>query len=251
MASTATAAPPTVTPSAPTPSATALKPVLEAMRDVNTAQDLWILSEALVRLIPKGRSGFDTVASKAAEAGVLGGLSGNTLRVYRDTANLWPKSKRIDGVSYWAHKEAMRNQTDVDKAAALLTKLATTPDAKGRKGPDRVTLSRVKQAASLGSKKGPGAVQKAKPNVRSIDLLADLLNGAPSLIAAVTTSTTSEDLDKLQSGLDKASAHVTRLRSKAAQKAKSKANKASAPAEKSAPVKASAPAQKRRGIRGA
>lgn len=229
--------------------ATAMKPVLEAMKSVNTASDLWTLSDALASVIPNGRSGFDAIADKAAEQGVLGNLSGNTLRIYRDTAKLWPKSKRISTISYWAHKEAMRNNKGgVDKAVSLLNKLATTPDAKGRKGPDRVTLARVKQAASVGSKQGPAAANKAKPNVRSIDLMADLINGAPSLIAAITSTTPTEDLDKLQKGLDKASAHVTNLRAKATQKAKS-ASKKEAP---TSTVKAkAAPANKRRGIRGA
>src|SRR5262245_745493 len=81
--------------------------VIDAMRDVQTEGDRWHLAEALVAMLPQGSNGFQEIIDQASAEGVVGKLSANTLRLYRDTANRWPANRRVANVSFSAHREAM------------------------------------------------------------------------------------------------------------------------------------------------
>ena len=237
------------------------KPVLDAMREISTEGDLWFLAETLRDAIPKGEAGFRDLMDKAISEGVAGRQSAQTLRHYRDTAIHWPRNKRVAGVSFSAHRDAYHRLKDVDKAAALLNQLAKQPDAKGRKGPDRVTVERVRQrvAAQKGVAPAPSSTrssrsqQTAAPQQPPIDMLADLKAGGPKIIGQIPSGTLRGDLDKLQRGMNKVLAHVERLIAKAnAAKRPASANGNAAPATPISPsspraVKKTAGAQKRKG----
>jgi hypothetical protein len=205
--------------------------VIDAMRSIQNESDRWRLAEALAAQIPAGSATdeFKQIVDDATAAGVVGGLSVTTLRLYRDTANRWPADKRIPNVSFSAHREAMPLE-NVDAAAKILSDLVKTF------GADKVTVAAVRRAVAV-AKNRPLPVAKtaeattaAKVDRTTAQVLADIAAGAPQLIASIDGSA---DLDRLHAGLNKALAHVEKLRTKAAQKAKRPAAKA--PARKPAP----------------
>jgi hypothetical protein len=85
--------------------------VIDAMRSIQTEGERWHLAEELATVIPKGDGEgtvtFATIIDQATSEGVAGKLSVTTLRLYRDTAKRWPKSKRVPNVSFSAHRTAM------------------------------------------------------------------------------------------------------------------------------------------------
>lgn len=215
--------------------------VIDALRDVHTESDRWHLAEALRVLIPSGTNGFDKVIDEATQKGVAGKLSATTLRLYRDTAARWPVKSRVAGVSFSAHREAMvmiAADGTTTKAERLLQDAS-----KAAGGPDKVTVAQVRRAAALKQgKPAPASRGTATSTVttKGMDVLNDLENGAPQLLAALAGVDTSK-LDKLHNGLSKALARVEQLRAKA-QRAKSSAK---APA-KPAPAKPAAQNGKRK-----
>lgn len=223
----------TTTSTIPTPDQ--LDKVIDAMRSIQTEGDRWNLAEQLAYLIPSGSSGFGEVIEAATHEGVLGKLKENTLRLYRDTAIRWPSDDRVPNVSFSAHREAMVIG-NTKEAARMLADLAKNG------GAAQVTVANVRAAARVKMGKPPVA-PKTTTTTKAVDVLADLKGGAPELIAALTTSTSTTDLDKVQAGLNKAIAHVERLRAKAARKAAADAKKA--PASKKAPATKAAPAAKK------
>jgi hypothetical protein len=214
------------------------KPVIAAMRAITEGSDRWVLADALVEVVPNGVQGLQDILDRAESEGVAGRLSVHTLRLYRDTAKMWPLDKRIDGVSFSAHREAIRTLT-VEQAVTLLNQLARKYD--------KVKISDIRDAVAVKQGKAPTAPAPdgtPAPVVNGVDVLADLKSGAPQLINAIATTTTPNDLDKLQRGMSKALAHVESLKSKAARKGKS-ATKAQAPTVQ--PAARPAAAAKRRG----
>jgi hypothetical protein len=219
--------------------------VIEAMRSIHTESDRWRLAEALAARIPSGDKGLDEIVDAAAAAGVLGNLSKTTLRLYRDAANRWPAEKRVPNVSFSAHREAMVLD-NISEAAKLLASLA--------KNSDKVTVASVRRAVAVKRGTVPAEAAKANGSGKSpaLDVLADLQAGAPQIIAAIGAATTPAELDKLNAGLNKALAHVDRLRAKAAKAATKRA--AGRPAPKAAtprkapatkaPAKAATPRRK-------
>ena len=217
-----------------TPASTAkVDTVIEAMRSIQTEQDRWHLAEALLARIPSGTSGFEAIIDAAVAAGVSNGLKPTTLRLYRDTAVRWPSDQRVPNVSFSAHREAMVAKGGTAGAVKMLTDLSKTH------GPEKVTVASVRRAIAVQQGK-PVPSAKAAAKAKAVDIVADLVAGAPVMIAAITTTT---DLDAVHAGLTKAISHTERLRAKAAAKAKA-AKATKAPAAKKAasttPKKASA-----------
>ena len=221
--------------------------VLTAMSSITSESDRWNLADVLARRIPNGQTdgqtgvSFDDIMDEASKAGVAGKLNATSLRLYRDTANRWPSSKRVANVSFSAHREAMvlkdkdGNDLPVDDQAKMLEDLI-----KSEGSPDKVTVKVVRsRIRALAGKAAPVASQSQQ---KAIDILDDLKKGGPEMIKAIAPTTSSMDLDKLQAGLNKVLTHVEKLRVKAAAKAKaSKAPRSSAPtpitsAKKAAPV---------------
>jgi hypothetical protein len=205
--------------------------VIDAMRELHDEHDRWYLSEVLFEQIPAGLAGFSQILDKAKTEGVAGSLSVNTLRLYRDTASRWPADKRVKGITFSAHREAM-NLGDVTAANKMLRDLAR------QGGTGNVTVKRVREAVAVAQNKPvrqPSTTANAK--TKALDVLNDLEAGAPLLIAAIGPATDDAALDKLHQGLTKAIAHVERLRAKAARKA--------AAAKKPAPATAKATAAKK------
>jgi hypothetical protein len=214
-----------------------LSSVIDAMREVQSESDRWALAESLRVLIPTGTKpqAFQAVIDEATQAGVAGKLKVNTLRLYRDTAARWPVKSRVAGVSFSAHREAMvmiAADGNTSKAERLLNDAV-----KAANGADKVTVAQVRKAAALKQGRTTPAQQRgsATPTTttKGMDVLNDLENGAPQLLAALASVDTSK-LDKLHNGLSKALARVEQLRAKA-QRAKSSAK---APAAKREPAPA-------------
>lgn len=204
--------------------------VIDAMRSIQSESDRWRLADALAAQVPAGSAvaEFKQIVDDAVEAGVGGGLSVNTLRPYRDTANWWPVDKRLPNVSFSAHREAMRLE-DVAAAVKMLDNLVKTF------GAGKVTVTSVRRAVAVANNRPLPSAKSDAGTVAKVDrttaqVLADIAAGAPQLISAIDGTV---DLDRLHAGLNKALAHVEKLRIKAAAKAKRPAAKA--PARKPAP----------------
>ncbi len=209
----------TTTTAAPGPNPAA-DPIIEALRELQTESDRWNLAERLFDRIPTGLNGFDVIVDAATAAGVAGKLKPNTLRLYRDTAARWPKADRIPNVSFSAHREAMVADGGTTGAVKVLTGLV-----KSEGGPDRVTVASVRRQIAVQKGKVPASAKAKNPT--SIDVVKDLIDGAPKLIASIDSGVDVLDLDAIHKGLTKAITHVEKLRSRAAAKAaKAKAAKA-------------------------
>jgi hypothetical protein len=203
--------------------------VIEAIRNIHTEGDSWKLAEALFVRIPDGLKGFQEILDQATAEGISGKLSTNTLRLYRDAAKRWPADKRVANVSFSAHREALNlPNSSIDGQAKMLQDLSKSL------GSGKVTVASVRQAIRVKHPK-PGAKPRAggsagavQPPTPISNVLADIANGAPQLIAAITGSTPESQLDKLQAGLNKALEHVEKLRMKAARTKANATKKASA-----------------------
>ena len=201
----------TVTPIASAPAhKLVLDDVIEAMRSIQTESDRWHLAEALAKQVPGGSEGFSEILDQATAEGVAGKLSLNTLRLYRDAALRWPADKRVANVSFSAHREAMVLES-IDAAAKMLADLAKNA------GAGNVTVAAVRKAIAVQQGKVTAA-PAATTSQKAVDVLADIKQGAPQLIAAISPATVTSELDQLHAGLTKAIAHVERLRAKAARK---------------------------------
>lgn len=225
----------------------AVTDVLAAMKSITSEADQWRLADALAVQVPKGDGGFAEILDEAKSAGVAGKVkSVSSLRLYRDTANRWPTDKRLDYVSFSAHREAMRVGT-IAQAVKLLEKLD------GQYGRGNVTSSIVRRAVDIQKGNIPattvatsktsaktGTDAPATVNVPAMPsptelLVAELLAGAPGLIAALDAhlkANPGTDLDKVSTGLNKTLGHVDALRAKAKQKADAAAQKAATAARK-------------------
>lgn len=192
----------------------ALVEVIEAMRSVQTETDRWQLASRLLKMVPTGTGGFDRVIDAATAEHVDGGFSATTLRLYRDTAARWSVDQRVPNVSFSAHREVMVLPS-IAEGRKLLESLATA------NGASKVTIQQIRKAVAVKQRKVPAAAAPAastvSPTVSSA--LKDLKAGGPELIAAIGPDTSAEDLDTLQAGLSKVTAHVEALRAKAARKA--------------------------------
>lgn len=207
--------------------ATGMGEVIEAMRSIQSESDRWHLAESLRQMIPSGLTGFSDIIDAATAEGVAGSLSANTLRLYRDAAARWPADKRVPNVSFSAHREAMVLPS-IDEAARVLAQLAK------QLGAAKVTVAEVRKAVAVKQGKVTKAAAAASSSTSKgatttqANVLADLMAGAPTLIASITATTSPTELDKLHAGLTKTIGHVERLRAKAARKATAAAKKAPA-----------------------
>jgi hypothetical protein len=220
-------------------SAAQVDDVIDAMRSINSEADRWHLADALLVTNPSGTNDFATIVEKATAAGVLGQLSANTLRLYRDTASHWPVSRRIVGVSFSAHREVEKLHT-IDAAVKMLENCV-----KAAGGPDKVTIKAVRQAVAISQGKAVTPAPAAAPVAASqsvMDALDDLRQGGKKLIQSIPRTTPSSQLDEYHAGLSKVLAHVEALRSKASQKAAA-AKKGASPAAPAAPAPAPAKAE--------
>lgn len=219
--------------------------VIDAMRDVQTEGDLWVLAERLVALVPSGDD-FGTVIDRATKEGVVGNLSANTLRIYRNTATYWPKGKRVANMSFSAHRESMRLPS-VGESAKMLNDLAKTKGGAGK-----VTVADVRQAVAIKQGKQPkgtrAGVGVTKAQAQYAHVLADLQDAAgAAFIAAIPTSYGTSELDKLATGLNKVMEHVDRQRATIARKSKAAQAKRAAEKKPAAPAKQATPAPKKNG----
>jgi hypothetical protein len=182
--------------------------VIESMRSVVTETDRWKLAEALQKAIPVGSSGFQEIVDKATAEGVLGGLTVNTLRLYRDTANRWPDpDKRIPNISFSAHREVM--PLGAADGRKLLEDMVRTS------GPTSITVAEVRKNVKI--KQGqtaPPRTTPATPAPMKGDVLVDLQQGGSQLIAAIGNLQDGNQLDQLHAGLQKVIGHVEKLRAK-------------------------------------
>ena len=211
----------------------ALADVIEAMRSIQNESDRWKLAEALRKEYPSGLSGFKELIDDAASAGIEG-YSINTLRLYRDCAARWPEAKRVEGVSFTAHRIAL-GLDNVDEAQKVLQGLAKNL------GPSKVTVQSVRKAILTKQGKAPKPSKGSVPAPKqpaAFDVTSDIASGATKLIAAIPSSTEPEVLDKLHAGLTKAIGHVERLKAKAARKAATAKKAPAAAPKKAAPKKA-------------
>jgi hypothetical protein len=219
------------TPSVPTE-------IIEAMRSVQTESDRWRLAEILAKAVPDGTKGFAEIIDAANAEGVGGGLSVNTLRLYRDTAKQWPADKRVPNVSFSAHREVQVLPTTA-AGVKVLTALVKAH------GAGNVTVAEVRKAVKI--QRGIAPAEKAEGDAKAqpkavLDILADLKAGSPALIAAIPARTQKDQLDQIHAGLVKALAHVEDLRGRAARAA---AKKAAAPStRRTASTTAKPPAPK-------
>jgi len=80
---------------------------VDAIRNMSTENDKWVLGDALLIEVPMGasRTLFDGVRDAAVKEG-LKPLKTATLRMIRDTAHHWPPDQRIPGISFTAHRSA-------------------------------------------------------------------------------------------------------------------------------------------------
>lgn len=187
--------------------------VLDAMASIQSEDDRWHLAEELHRLIRSGTQGFDAIIDEANKEGVAGGLSATTLRLYRDTAARWPKSHRVPGVSFSAHREAMVMIAKDGNTAKAEKLLKDVTKAHGTSG---VTVARVRAAAAAAQGKVPKS-SKAKTTAKGFDVLTDLENGGSQLIAALSAiQSDNVKLDKVHVSLSKALQRVEQYRSKLA-----------------------------------
>ena len=124
-----------VTPNAPAPTYEAS---VEALRTTQTQADKWRLADALLGDVPQGesRTGFNGVIA-AAEAAQVRPLKIDTLRQYRDTAAKFPPEVRVPGVSFTAHRIAMR------MAAKGLDAVKTLQDLAAVQGAENVSCKDV------------------------------------------------------------------------------------------------------------
>jgi hypothetical protein len=214
------------------------------MRDIQSEGDMWKLAEALVAKIPQGLAGFDEIIDQATVAGVAGTLKANTLRLYRDTANRWPADKRVAGVSFSAHREAMNLGPDkVDEQRKLIEDIR-----KNLSPGETVSVAAVRKAVRIKKGLAPtaraaqvAAATAAGASVSYVQVIDDVKAGSPKLIGAIVSTTPEAELDKLQAGLNKAIAHVEKLRMRAARaKQGAKQPRAASPASPTTP---SAPAK--------
>jgi hypothetical protein len=225
----------TATPTVPAlPASTKADEVIEAMRHIQTEGERWALAEALQRRIPSGSTGFADLIDKAQAEGVAGKLTATTLRLYRDTANRWPKADRVANVSFSAHREAMVLISSTGDTAAAAKMLA---DLVKNQGVGNVSVASVRRAIAV--KQGKALPTKPSASASAgIDVVKDLKKGGASIISSIPATTTPADLEAINAGLLKVIGHVERLRAKAARNAA----KAKAAPKVAAPKVAPAPA---------
>lgn len=239
----------TITNSTPVLDKKGLHDVIDRMRDVQTEGDRWELAESLKVLIPTGSNGFAAIIDEATDEGVVGNLSANTLRLYRDTANRWPASKRVPNVSFSAHREAMV-LPNIDSAVKMLNDLVKT------QGAGKVSVASVRKAVAIKQGKQPkakaGTTQTSASGPNAAATLVDLekANGS-ELIKSIGNESDAAKLDAYHASLTKVLAHVEKLRAKAARAAKpaAKASDKSA-ADKPAPKPAAKTGEKAGDMRG-
>jgi hypothetical protein len=235
--------PQTATP--PKPVDKDLAAIVEAMRELQTEGQAWVLAEALAKKVPTGEKGFDEIMDAAGAQGITANLSANTLKAYRNAALAWPPEKRVPDVSFSAHREAMNLKDTVAQQEKLLQDLS-----KSLGGPGKVSVSAVRRAVQVkrgkpvttrgaGGGRGGSGTTPVKPQ---FDVLDDIKAGSPQLISRIGGDTKGSDLDKLHVGMTRAIEHVERLRIKLA-RAKAAAAKKSAPA--TTPVPTTPPPTKR------
>ena len=208
--------------------------VLDAMSSVHDEQDRWRLAESLVAAVPTGSERFGQIVDDAKAAGIPARFTANTLRLYRDTAVRWPEAKRVQHVTFSAHREAMV-VGDVDEAKALLEGMVKTT------GASAVTVSAVRKAIAAHQGKAP---KTAKAKAEHVSL-ADLLQGGDKLIALIRAAAPGYDtasMDRLHGGLSRTLAEVEKLRAK---KSKAAARKGQAPAPSTARKAAPAPSTRK------
>jgi hypothetical protein len=211
--------------------------VLDVIRSVTAESDMWHLSDTVLRIVPTGITGLRDIVDAASSQGILGKLSVDTLRAYRATAEHWPADKRMDGVSFSAHREAERLNAGLTAERQLLTNVAKANGGK-------ITVDAVR--AAVRAKQGKqarqrppraGAAPAAAPGPKGPDAaLADLKDGGKQLIAAIDKNTSNADLDKLRKGTSNVLGHIENLKMKRANARKSPAPTASAPKKKVAPT---------------
>lgn len=232
----------TPTPAQPTVSKD-MQTVMDCMKDIQSEDDLWELADALKVLIPTGSSGFDKVIDQATTDGVVGKFKPETLRRYRDAAAKWPTDKRVEKVSFTAHREAMPLGS-IDAAKRLLEGMAKAPG-----GPGKVSAVNVRKAvASQNQGSNPtttrtrrasgGAAGQQSPVV---NVLNDVKAGGQTLIQSIQSGMPSSELNELKQGFNKVLTHIERLLNKATAKAQQSPKKA-APVTQ-APAKAAADTQ--------
>jgi hypothetical protein len=172
---------------------------LVALKDVQEENGLWALADAMVKENPSGDLAWFGRFHEEAVAEGLEPKSVHTLRMWRDTAAHWPVGKRFDGVSFSAHRET-QDPTVMQKVV----------DSKGTPGAVTVTAVRNAQKAKSGKIVAP------KKSAAGFDAVADLEKGGKQLIAAIASSTSKDNLDRLHVGLSAVLAHVENLQVKAA-----------------------------------
>jgi len=236
------------------------RPVLEAMKHIQSETDLWSLADALLKAAPQGEFDLQRIIDEATDAGVIGKLKMSTLRQYRDSARLWPNHQRVDGVSFTAHKEMQRLPGGAVARRRLLKDMETNLGSASK-----VTVAEVKKTLNS---KGIGKAQAATKKQQSVTRadLQDIMAGSPKLIAAVGRGTPANDLDLLVLGTKKFLGHLEQLQIVAHRKAAKAAKKAArtpvaapapaapaapatpAPAKQAAPSAAHAPKKSMRGL---
>jgi hypothetical protein len=170
---------------------------LETMKTLESETDKWAFADALLDEVPDGQlHRFEDLRKEADEAG-LNPASEHTLRMYRDTARRWPEDKRVEGVSFSAHRET----TDPKVLRDLV---------KAMGGTGKVTVKAVREAAAAAA---GNTAKAAKAKRAGFDAISDLLNNkGGKLIDAIDPAV--HDLDTLQVGLNAVLAHVEKLRVK-------------------------------------
>ena len=138
---------------------------VKAMANTRSQADKWTLADALLAEVPQGepRSKFGAVRAAAELAGVKP-LSQSALRQYRDTAAHWPPSRRIEGVSFTAHRAAMRADNHGSDGSRMLADLAAV------EGASNVTVKHVEDALAVLRPNMPPAKVVNLDQVEAVDL---------------------------------------------------------------------------------
>lgn len=228
--------------------------VIDAMRSVSNEDELWNLSEVLLKHVPEGTHGFSDICDAAMKEG-LGGYSIHTLRLYRDTAKRWPANRRLKNVSYSAHREVMRSPSpSIDDWTKTLQDVYDNPD-RASGGPNNVTVAAVRRAIANKSgrtapvraagqgttRKGSSVPSSGGPITNATTVLSDLKNGGSQLIAVIKPDIDQSDLRKVRDGLNKVLHHVDGIEAKAAQRAARKSPISPGPRHRETIVETPAP----------
>jgi hypothetical protein len=230
------------------PTVDPVQAAVDALRDVHDEATLWHLADQLYAVVPKGTD-FGVVLA-AAKAAAVPTKSATTLRLYRDVASRFPAHKRVAGVSFSAHREALTLGGSLDDTRKLLEDLAAAH------GAGEVTVTTVRKAVQAATGKGASAAAgsgktSAAPKYTWTHFAQDVVKGKGAeflvhLDTIVSAKASGVTLDGVKAGMSVMLAEIeARIARQAKADARRQAQARGGKAEDAAPVAARKPAVKK------